>query len=68
MQYGQLELKPRLLPRLLEVPVAIEDLDEDIDYGARELSHGAHAWVYHHVQTRRGERERESRNNRCEKV
>ena len=58
MQHGQLELKPHLLPRFLEVPVAIEDLDEDVDYGARELSHRAHAWVNHHIQTRR-ERERE---------
>ena len=64
MQHGHLELKPHLLPCLLQVPVTVEDLNEYVDYRAWELNHRAHHRVSHHIQTRRsGERKRERENN-----
>ena len=62
MEYGHLELKPRLFPRLLQVPFVVEDLDEDAHNGPWELSYRTHAWVEHHAHTaveREREREKE---------
>ena len=49
MEHGHLELGPRLLPRILEVPFLVEHLNEDAHDGARELSHGAHGRIFHSV-------------------